>query len=500
MVDLICLCLCRKDPDPSLVRFSFCDWLQHVIYRQGSGSRRLKHLTVPVWLKCSWKMDGKLVGECQDIMQSTNMQPLAKLAKLVERLTEAGLCHRVVLKPDALLIHPHNRGSSMCNSHDVHARGFHLEKIGVRKALLCDSFCIEISTEEPMRSNQIQANKALVASSSGMLAEVNGKERAMSISSSHTTAYMKAAMAGCTTADGKKLSADKDGFRELCAEGWDWTMLSWKVEQMLPDLPSWMQMVLNCSNAVAVQMTELEAAQQIGLLVCQGSSLPNAVKTVQSSAPRCSPYLESIGQYVKLFGGGKDGRFPIITFLDSIQKHWGQSVSVGQEMFETIILWNCGEASTQMPLLRAGMLAVQLTAPRVVDGQGRLLTKADLERLRQSNMRAKVLEAEGHLQSGWDIYQAGGSSKMLKAFGRLLVRSVLHLCNKEKSGREAICFDSLASIVRKFTEEAKGQQSSASNASARQEDQVVDLLSMQNAGQQALLQNKHLVVGAKSSN
>ncbi|CAE7935615.1 unnamed protein product, partial [Symbiodinium necroappetens] len=151
------------------------------------------------------------------------------------------------------------------------------------KALLCDSFCIEISTEEPMRSNQIQANKALVASSSGMLAEVNGKERAMSISSSHTTAYMKAAMAGCTTADGKKLSADKDGFRELCAEGWDWTMLSWKVEQMLPDLPSWMQMVLNCSNAVAVQMTELEAAQQIGLLVCQGSSLPNAVKTVQSS-------------------------------------------------------------------------------------------------------------------------------------------------------------------------------------------------------------------------
>ncbi|OLP78563.1 hypothetical protein AK812_SmicGene41254 [Symbiodinium microadriaticum] len=351
-----------------------------------------------------------------------------------------------------------------------------------------------------LRSNQIQANKALVASSSGMLAEVNGKERAMSISSSHTTAYMKAAMAGCTTADGKKLSADKDGFRELCAEGWGWTMLSWKVEQMLPDLPSWMQMVLNCSNAVAVQMTELEAAQQIGLLVCQGSSLPNAVKTVQSSAPRCSPYLESIGQYVKLFGGGKDGRFPIITFLDSIQKHWGQSVSVGQEMLETIILWNCGEASTQMPLLRAGMLAVQLTAPRVVDGQGRLLTKADLERLRQSNMRDKVLEAEGHLQSGWDIYQAGGSSKMLKAFGRLLVRSVLHLCNKEKSGREAICFDSLASIVRKFTEEAKGQQSSASNASARQEDQVVDLLSMQNAGQQALLQNKHLVVGGKSSN
>ena len=99
-------------------------------------------------------MDGKLVGECQDIMQSTDMQPLAKLAKLVERLTEAGLCHRVVLKPDALLIHPHNRGSSMCNSHDAHARGFHLEKIGVRKALLCDSFCIEISTEEPMRSNQ----------------------------------------------------------------------------------------------------------------------------------------------------------------------------------------------------------------------------------------------------------------------------------------------------------------------------------------------------------
>ena len=322
--------------------------------------------------------------------------------------------------------------------------------------------------------------------------------RAMTVSSSHTTAYMKAAMAGCQTPDGAKLSSDKDGVRELCHEGWTWTVLSWKVEQMLPDMPSWLQMVLHCSNAVAVQMTELEAAQQIGLLVCQSGSLQAAVESVKSSAPRCSPYLDCIGQYVKVFGGGSDQKFPIIGFLDGFQKMYGQSVNIGQEMFENITLWSCGEASTQMPLLRAGMLAVQLIAPRVIDGQGKCLTKSDLDRLKQLPMRQKILQAEKHLEAAWGMYQVGGQGKMLKPFGKLLVRVVLHLCDKEKNGRETSVYPDLQSIVQKFSDEVSCSSSaSASSAAIAKAEEIHDLLTMKDAGQQALLQNKHLTVGSK---
>ena len=229
--------------------------------------------------------------------------------------------------------------------------------------------------------------------------------RALTVSTSHTTAFLKAAMASCRSAlvDGTKLTTDKIGFKELCSEGWQWVMLSWKVEQMIPELPAWMQMVLNSSNAVAVQMTELEAAQQIALLFGQSHNLAEAISTVKSSAPRCSPYLDCIGQYVKVFGGGSVHKFPIITFLDNLQKSYGKSVSIGQEMFEHITLWNLGEVSTQAPLLKAGTLAAQLTAPKVMDGQGRCLNKADLDRLKQVGLRPKILAAESHLKDAWEI-------------------------------------------------------------------------------------------------
>ena len=122
-------------------------------------------------------MDAALVARCKETMSDNSLQPYAKLSKLVSDLKDGGLCHEVILRPCDLLIHPHNRGASMCNPHDVHERGAHLEKIGIRKSLLTDSFCIEVSPEEPARTSQFQANRNLVASSEGLLAPVLGTER-----------------------------------------------------------------------------------------------------------------------------------------------------------------------------------------------------------------------------------------------------------------------------------------------------------------------------------
>ena len=74
-------------------------------------------------------------------------------------------------------------------------------------------------------------------------------------------------------------------------------------------------------------------------------------------------------------------------------------------------------------------------------------------------------------------------------------------CSKEKSGREGKIFQDVESIVAKFTEEVAGDMgaTSAVEQATSSPEEIQDLLSLDNAGQQALVQNQHLVVGSKHS-
>ena len=71
--------------------------------------------------------------------------------------------------------------------------------------------------------------------SKGMLADVNGSERVLSVGTGHTAAFCRAANAGCKT----NISSIKDnagvidlarlkrqpGFKQMLEIGWDWTVL-----------------------------------------------------------------------------------------------------------------------------------------------------------------------------------------------------------------------------------------------------------------------------------
>ncbi|CAE7031083.1 unnamed protein product [Symbiodinium sp. CCMP2592] len=230
-------------------------------------------------------MEEKLAAEIARIMDNTEVQPNRKLDRLVNFLKESQLAYTTTLRPAELLAHPHNRGGSMLNPLDVHSKGQKLLDLGFRPSLLTDSIAIELSPLEDKRNEQIRANTDLSERSNGLLSPVLGSERAMTVSSSHTTAYLKASLMKCKRPNsGGSLSLEDECMRDAVNQGWPWLLISWRAEAMAPNLPAFVQMVLNSVHSVGLACQEIEAAQQVALMCTSGSTVKDAVNSVKDLA------------------------------------------------------------------------------------------------------------------------------------------------------------------------------------------------------------------------
>ena len=100
------------------------------------------------------------------------------------------------------------------------------------------------------------------------------------------------------------------------------------------DLPALIQQAQNSSHALASQMNEIEAAMQVSFWFQQCKDMAEAVKLTVASQPACSHYMETIGAYVRLYGGGED--FPVMKVLDGISKLYGSNACIGEEFMEHV--------------------------------------------------------------------------------------------------------------------------------------------------------------------
>eukprot|EP00435_Cladocopium_sp_Y103_P045461 s1274_g13.t1 len=136
---------------------------------------------------------------------------------------------------------------------------------------------------------------------------------------------------------------------------------------------------------------------------------------------------------------------------------------------------------------------------------------SNIKEKRESQIAANVSLVEG---SGNSLAPVNGQEKFLTVatsncfmkvacYGRLCVRSTLHLTGKEKMGREPKGFESLSTIAKLFIEEldkVKGPMATGSAASATEDDEglkVEDLVGASPA-QVALLKNEHMKIGSLS--
>ncbi|CAJ1393752.1 unnamed protein product [Effrenium voratum] len=369
-----------------------------------------------------------------------------------------------------------------------------------------------MAVEPSKRQKQLDANVALQKHSSGMLAECKGSERYLTVGASHSTAFFRAVQGNCMSPGGKSLSMQQvvegkgEGhiFEKLCREGWQWLVISYEVEDVFPALPAMYERALNCTNSATVVTGELEIACQIAQNYSLCKDLNKAVQQAAAGQPRCASYLPTIGHYVRLYGGGD--KFPLITFLKEVSKSYGHSLLIGEEFFSSITYAEFKMKTSMAPFLRAAVLCTQLTSPKHCDGISKLLTKSDVDKMKSVQMLAKVEEAENVLCAGWAacLMEKASQEHSTAAFGRLCIRTVLHLASKEKHGREPAGWPSVAAISKAFAEEIKQPKASSvtahekpacSPSKAKKDAGLPENLLESSPAHTALVLNKHITIG-----
>ena len=137
--------------------------------------------------------------------------------------------------PQLFFTHPKNRGGLGLSWHNVHRNGRRIVDVGGRKDKLIDSVAFEMQHQGAERQLQVEFNSELIRRSNGLLANPSGSERYLTVGGGHTTAFCRAAKAGCTTS--QPTLADSSGklnlqqlyadpvLKEMIDCGWDWTII-----------------------------------------------------------------------------------------------------------------------------------------------------------------------------------------------------------------------------------------------------------------------------------
>jgi hypothetical protein len=388
--------------------------------------------------------------------------PLSKFLKCKDALLAAKVGYYSTLDVDTMMVHPANRGGLGINHFNAHQVGFKIHKLGADMSQLKQACCMEMHPPGAARDQEVACNQGLVDKSAGMLAPVNGQERYVSLSTGHTAAFCKAAKGRCVTnisaiadaagrIDLNLLSSSSSNFALMVGRGWSWFCVPYWVGDEVPGFPHLAQQALNASHSVANQATEIEVAASIAeAIASQGPNInwKRAIAAAAASEPPCVEYIDTVGQYVKLYGGG--GSAQLIHFLSGFAKQYGESLKLGQEFMKAITELAIPSNDSIFVHLRTAVLATQLTTGKVVDGIAKLITRADVNSFKTKPMQAQVEQVEAMLDTAWKEQQHVQASK---PYGLLCIRCVLFLTKKAKWGIDTTEYATLDHIFAAYQAE-----------------------------------------------
>ena len=457
----------------------------------------LWHLDHPV---AAMALNDELKKEVFKILGSP--EPVnSKIVVLNQLWLKNGLASYQTLPPCKVLVHPSNRGGAMLNGHDVMAKGEKLMTQGLRQDLLeSSSVAFGLSSLMNKREEQLTANRLLVEQFPSVLAPVQGDELCLSVGSSHSTSFLKA----------KKIGGHSGGtevLKQILEVGWKWLVLSPSLEENFPTLPLLYSAALNSSNSAQVAATELECLTTISKYIQLGKALEAAVAETAIGEPQCKDYLDVIAHFAKLYTGGE--KMPLASFLVAFSKQFGESALLGEEFMRLVTHFDFKVSGSLLPCFRVALLAAQLTSSKVVDKISKLLVKGDFDRLK-SKCQKELQQAENLLARSWDLVQQAGhleEFKKLSVYGRLCIRMVLYLCQKQKHGRENKNWKSIQEIMDQFGAEMlsppdpvlQSNSDSQSPGPSGSKPEFQDLLQADEVAV-ALLQHQHLEIGSNYQN
>ena len=379
---------------------------------------------------------------------------LSRFDECMQLLKNVGFAQTMVLHVSMLCCHPRNRAKLGLNAYEAHRLGKRIANIGFRLSELTNCTCIEVDPTDAEYAGQLAFNRKLVAAAGGLLAEVLGTEKYLTLGGGHLTAFLKAVLECCKTSE--PTLADADGFldkhkllkdatlRSLLADGFEWTVVNWRVRAMLPGFEDFAQRALNATNSVQSECSELEIMSSISefaegqLKMTDGKECDwdAAVDAACAGSPRCAGYAKVLAEFTRLYGGGPGA--PVVHDLNAFFTKYTCTLILGEEFMSAVVEMKMSDVKP-CPRIRSSLVAANLVSTKSKDGVSSLITKADVSRLASKTMLPIVLGLEQDFETTENLCRMlvqAKSATLEKARDCSLlfrIRSLTHLVGKSKN-------------------------------------------------------------------
>ena len=164
---------------------------------------------------------------------------------------------------------------------------------------------------------------------------------------------------------------------------------------------------------------------------------------------------------------------------------------VGQDLMESLAYTNFKQPGEVFTLCRIALWATMLTTWKHQDGIQKLVTKADIEKLKSKTNISKLQLAERQLQGALDVVEkCQDQQHATKCLGRMMIRTILFILQKQKWGKETSkTWKTQDEILEAFTQEMANPKVESLQAA---EPLVPRDLAKASSQDMALFQNPHI--------
>jgi len=355
------------------------------------------------------------------------------------------------------LVHEENRSRLMLTAGKCHEAGEKIHFAGADLQELRAAFAFELSKLPDRRNMQLAKNNSLIQRANGLLSNLTGKERFVTVGSSHISQFCKHAQSGGKTCrlklqdpdtgllDVAKLKRNRN-FKTMIEKGWKWTIFPSELDEAYPSFAKLAQRALNSSNNCRQELGEIELACQLvefhAVAAADGHDDPKqaCIDAVQENVSMCHGYSKTLLEYAMEYGGGDD--LPWLRFVDELNKHLNASKMLGSAFWNTILsmkFWSDKKvhqkAGPPNPMVRLSIICLQSCMPDSRDGIATFITDSDLRKAVSKSSAPLVEQLETMLEEAFSftsILAADMFDIFMQPVGDLLMKSAMMLIDKEK--------------------------------------------------------------------
>ena len=365
------------------------------------------------------------------------------------------------IPPEFVATHMRNRSGEGVGAIQSHSHGNDVIQQGWSWHKAADAVAVEYTGDDETK----QFNDELVALSDDMF-PVFVLIKVLSISASHTNAFLRAVKAGCksgcpelTDAGGKlnmeEICLNRPELRKAIQDGLRWCVLSDAAVSQWPDLIDLVQKSMNTQaresqSEVEVMMSMFQQAQAQGSQV-NWTEIENAAKFPN---PPCKAWVPALALFVREYCGAGELLQDLNMFSRALgglkdQKAAGSKKILGSEFWQKLnsLSWGPGK---KMPWVMNGTIKANLASPpnKVVDGFCKLVEARHIAQLLHKSNKTLVEEAEALMTDTRAVVKQLGltSVESRRVVNQMDVRCILHILKLGKVG-EGITFDSISDIA-----------------------------------------------------